>query len=165
VIHGKDYGISRIGGLGFSDDPHRVHLADFGFQVRERFLYEYDFGDGWQHDLRVEAISDIDPRRRYPVCLGGRQTAPPEDCGGAWAVLELRQRYSVVAVTRRLAELLGDVLVAAHPRCQRAIVDEHRDELTVLVRWARADRFERRQVNRHLRGTVAGTLAARSVAP
>jgi Plasmid pRiA4b ORF-3-like protein len=38
VIHGKDYGISRIGGLGFSDDPHRVQLADFGVRLRERFL-------------------------------------------------------------------------------------------------------------------------------
>ena len=52
VIYGKDYGSSRIGGIGFSDTPYRVQLADFGFRLRERFLYEYDFGDGWPHDLR-----------------------------------------------------------------------------------------------------------------
>jgi hypothetical protein len=32
-IRGKDYGISRIGGIGFRDDPHQVHLADFHFGV------------------------------------------------------------------------------------------------------------------------------------
>lgn len=167
VIHGKAYGRSRIGGIGFADDPDRVRLVGFGFRLRERFLYEYDFRDGWQHDVRVEAIREIDPRRRYPVCIGGRRAVPPEDCGGPWAYLELRQRYSLVAVTRQLAELLGDVLVPAQPhcqRCRRAIVEEHRDELTILLRWARAERFDRWQVNRHLRGTAADTLAARRAA-
>jgi hypothetical protein len=168
VIHGKAYGISRIGGIGFSDDPNQVQLAEFGFRLRERFLYEYDFRDGWQHDVRVEAVQGVDPRRRYPVCLGGRRAVPPEDCGGAWAFLELRQRYSVVAVTRRLAELLGDLLVPAQPRCrrcQRAIVDEHRDELGELLRWAHADRFDRRQVNARFHGTRCGAAAGRSVVP
>ena len=32
VLHGKDYGSSQIGGIGFSDDPHQVQLADFGFR-------------------------------------------------------------------------------------------------------------------------------------
>ena len=27
-IRGKDYGISRMGGIGFRDDPHQVHLGD-----------------------------------------------------------------------------------------------------------------------------------------
>src|SRR5437867_7786443 len=47
VIHGKDYGLSRIGGIRFADDPRRIQLIDFGLRVRERFLYEYDFTDGW----------------------------------------------------------------------------------------------------------------------
>ena len=154
VIHGKAYGISRIGGIGFADDPHRVRLAGLGLRVRERFLYEYDFTDGWQHDVRVEQIVPLDPGRRYPVCLGGRRAVPPEGCGGPWAYLELRQHYSVVTVTRRLAELLGEVLVPVQPRCSRclrAIVDEHRDELVDLLLWARADRFDRRTINRRLR--------------
>jgi hypothetical protein len=154
VVHGKDYGLSRIGGIGFCDDPHRVRLADLGLRVRERFLYEYDFTDGWQHDVRVEQIAPLEPGRHYPVCLGGRRAVPPEGCGGPWAFLELRQHYAVVAVTRRLAEILSEVLDPIQPRCQRcqrAIVDEHREELTELLRWARADRFDRRAVNRRLR--------------
>src|SRR5918912_1235807 len=78
VIHGKDYGISQIGGIGFRDDPHRVRLADLGLRVRERFLYEYDFTDGWQHDLRVEQVLPLEPGRPYPMLHRGRRAAPPE---------------------------------------------------------------------------------------
>jgi hypothetical protein len=42
--------------MGFSDNPKVVKLSDFGWTMRERFLYEYDFGDNWQHQIRVEAI-------------------------------------------------------------------------------------------------------------
>ena len=54
VIHGREYGVSHLGGIGFRDDPRQVHLADLGLRIRERFLYEYDFTDGWLHDVRVE---------------------------------------------------------------------------------------------------------------
>ncbi|MHB8620764.1 MAG: hypothetical protein ACYDAG_14530 [Chloroflexota bacterium] len=42
--------------------------------------------------------------------------------------------------------MLGDVIDTADPRCQRAIIDDHRDDMTELLRWARSDRFERHQV-------------------
>src|SRR5438477_1461988 len=56
VIHGREYGVSHLGGIGFRDDPRQVCLADRGLRIRERFLYEYDFTDGWQHDVRIEQI-------------------------------------------------------------------------------------------------------------
>ena len=47
----------------------------------DSFVYEYDFGDGWKHDVRVEAVYEkgIDVRVE---CLDGARAAPPEDCGG-----------------------------------------------------------------------------------
>jgi hypothetical protein len=105
VIHGREYGVSHLGGLGFRDDPHQVWLADLGLRVRERFLYEYDFTDGWQHDVRIEQIVPLVPGRHYPACIGGRRRVPPEDCGGPWAFLELRQRYSLLNIADRLYEL------------------------------------------------------------
>jgi hypothetical protein len=47
-----------------------------------RFQYEYDFGDGWRHTLRLEQILPPDPGRHLPVCLEGKRACPPEDVGG-----------------------------------------------------------------------------------
>lgn len=76
-IHGKDYGVYHIGGISFMDDPKAVRVADFRFRIKERFVYEYDFVDGWQHGVRVERKLPLEPKRSYPVCIGGRRACPP----------------------------------------------------------------------------------------
>src|SRR5437667_10062569 len=50
VIHGRMHGMESL------VDPRHVQLAGLGLRVRERFLYEYDFIDNWQHDVRLEQI-------------------------------------------------------------------------------------------------------------
>src|SRR5712691_10605463 len=87
LIHGKEYGITYDGGMGFADDPKQIRVVDFHFRLRERFLYEYDCSDNWQHDIRIEQIVEADKKRRYPVCIGGKRAAPPEECGGVEAYL------------------------------------------------------------------------------
>lgn len=49
-----------------------------------RFEYEYDFGDGWQHEILFEGRSPSEPREQYPHCLEGEGACPPEDVGGVW---------------------------------------------------------------------------------
>jgi len=44
--------------------------------------YEYDFGDGWEHELTLEAILPRQAGKKYPLCIGGARACPPEDCGG-----------------------------------------------------------------------------------
>jgi hypothetical protein len=70
-IHGRDYGLSRPGGIGFSHDAAQVSLADLQFRRNEGFLHEYDFGDSWQHEVGIEAGLPEGPKRGYPVCVGG----------------------------------------------------------------------------------------------
>lgn len=55
-IHGSAYGVEHEGGIWFSDNPERVCLADLQLRVCERFLYEYDFCDHWEHDVRLEKV-------------------------------------------------------------------------------------------------------------
>src|ERR687886_1945952 len=86
-IRGKDYRISRIGGTGFRDDPRQVHLCDFHFRHHERFLYEDDFGDLWQHVIRVERRLALDETHTYAVCIAGKRAAPAGDCGAPWAFM------------------------------------------------------------------------------
>ena len=63
----------------------------FEFREGDGFVYEYDFGDCWEHDIVVEDVLPMDPGITYPVCTGGRRAGPPEDCGGAWGFMS---RYS-----------------------------------------------------------------------
>jgi hypothetical protein len=123
-------------------------------------VYEYDFTDGWQHDVRVEQILPIEPGRSYPVWLGGRRAAPPEDCGGPWAFLELRQQYSAFRIAQRLLELLQPITGADDRRGEgneHADDDDHNEELVHLLRWLKIDRFDRRAANREL-AQVARTV-------
>ena len=57
-------------------------LAELLGDTVKMFIYEYEFGDGWQHRIDVEAVGKPDPDREYPVCLAGARAAPPDDAGG-----------------------------------------------------------------------------------
>ncbi len=49
-----------------------------------KFIYEYDFGDSWQHQVLVEKILPPEEGARYPRCIKGKRACPPEDVGGVW---------------------------------------------------------------------------------
>jgi hypothetical protein len=51
---------------------------------RFRFVYEYDFGDSWDHEVLFEGVLRADPRVKYPLCLEGERACPPEGVGGVW---------------------------------------------------------------------------------
>ena len=124
-IHGRDYGIAYIGGLGFDEDAEAVPLSRFGLRPTERFLYEYDFTDGWQVEVRVEKVIDETPceNHGFPVCMAGREPGPPDSCGGPRFYAERRRDAvsldlandmdTVGAVLLRLAD--GDDAVLADP--------------------------------------------------
>jgi len=134
-----------------------VPLADLCLRVRERFLYEYDFTDGWQHDVRVEQLLPLELGRLYPRCVGGRRRVPPEDCGGPWAFLELRQRNSVLNIADRLYELAKCRLAVG----AEAFVHDYYEDVLQMQRWLEIDRFDRRGANRRLAAlSVASTVHA-----
>jgi hypothetical protein len=51
---------------------------------KPRWVYEYDFGDGWRHEVVFEGFVPVDPNKNYPQCVEGERACPPEDCGGLW---------------------------------------------------------------------------------
>lgn len=53
LIRGKRYGVSRLYGPHFLENGRDVPLHRFQFRPYERFLYEYDFGDRWEHEIRL----------------------------------------------------------------------------------------------------------------
>ncbi|MBI2497801.1 MAG: plasmid pRiA4b ORF-3 family protein [Opitutae bacterium] len=59
-------------------------LCDLGLRTGAAFAYEYDFGDSWWHDLKVEKTEPMTERPTHAVCLAGANAAPPDDTGGVW---------------------------------------------------------------------------------
>jgi len=78
IPEGEDAPWSDDAGLADWDVPIASHLAKTGASCS----YLYDFGDGWDHSVKLEAILPREPRVRYPRCLDGARACPPEDCGG-----------------------------------------------------------------------------------
>jgi hypothetical protein len=147
VIHGREHGAESL------VDPRRVHLADLGLRLHERFLYEYNFIDGWQLDLRVEQILPLEADRVYPRCVAGRRRVPLEDCGGPWAFLELRERYSLVTIAEQLRALVERRLDMGY----QAFVHDHEEDVLHLLAWLEIDRFDRRAVNGRMADLAIGT--------
>jgi hypothetical protein len=149
-IHGKDFGVYQIGGPVFDEDSRKVRMADFQFRVGERFLYEYDFGDHWEHQIRLERIGPLNPKRTYPVCIGGQRSAPPEDCGG---VLVFQQRRD--EAPWRGQELLDEMAECAREGDVTALRDLA-EEIPAIQTWLTLNKFDRRKANRRLREYAIG---------
>lgn len=65
-------------------DETRVRLDELLVKPKDRIVYEYDFGDGWNHAIELEKIVAREPKQKLPVCVAGKRAAPPDDCGGVW---------------------------------------------------------------------------------
>lgn len=78
-----------------------MKLSDLLHGESDSMIYEYDFGDGWRHNLTVESVFPLDKGEgvdyngakyegaNYPVCTGGEMHCPPEDCGGLHGYYEM----------------------------------------------------------------------------
>jgi hypothetical protein len=92
--------------------------------VGTTFLYRYDFGDDWEHDVTVERVS-VDESEGIQ-CTGGARSCPPEDCGGPSGY----------------GNLLGILADPSHP--------EHRESKTWAGRRFDPEKFDMPAVNRKL---------------
>ena len=58
-----------------------VPLTDYLKRPSDRAIYNYDYGDNWEMSITLEKILPKTKNTKYPVCIGGKLAAPPEDCG------------------------------------------------------------------------------------
>lgn len=75
------------------------------------FTFDYDFGDGWEHEVRLSSVSEYaDGEPRKIRFASGKRACPPEDCGGLWGYEELcgivRKKTSGKRLTRDERERL-----------------------------------------------------------
>jgi hypothetical protein len=92
-------------------DEETALLSRVVTRPRQKFIYEYDFGDSWEHEIVVEKMLPIDPQGKYPVCVAGARACPPEDCGsfpGYFAILEALRATKKTQEQKELLEWLED---------------------------------------------------------
>lgn len=63
-------------------DEAAAYLNDVAPSVKAHFIYIYDMGDNWEHDIVVEKILPADLEGIYPICVAGERNGPLEDSGG-----------------------------------------------------------------------------------
>jgi hypothetical protein len=83
-IQGIRYGIPDLD-AGFLDPVIPDSKAKLGKSLdgAKSFGYVYDFGDDWEHKIKVEKILPAGSCS-VPDCIGGKNACPPEDVGGPW---------------------------------------------------------------------------------
>jgi len=70
-------------------DYKEIKISDLLKKEKDKIVYEYDFGDGWEHDIILEKILTPDNDTKHPICLTGKMNCPPEDCGGIWGYSDM----------------------------------------------------------------------------
>ena len=84
-IDGRCYGDPSF--REFDDEPpiYKAKGLRLGVVISrgvDRFVYTYDYGDNWRHDVIVEEVHDGDPDREYPAFVDAARRCPLEDVGG-----------------------------------------------------------------------------------
>jgi hypothetical protein len=80
VVHDIRFGMVDVEDEYFSVDEQAAPLGAVA-NTGSTFVYRYDFGDDWEHEVKVEGV--IERGQDAILCTGGARACPPEDCGGA----------------------------------------------------------------------------------
>lgn len=72
-------------------DHTQIHIDQYLKKKKDKCWYEYDFGDGWEHEIMLVDIVEIPKEQPVPFVIKGKGACPPEDCGGPWGYQELKE--------------------------------------------------------------------------
>lgn len=76
-------------------DTNDYSIAELLEFKGDRIIFEYDFGDSWEHDVWLKGIREYNPDETpTAVVIKGKGACPPEDCGGVWGYSDLIRIHS-----------------------------------------------------------------------
>lgn len=73
---------------------HKGKVKDYCIEYKGKRIgvYEYDFGDGWEHKIEYEGkVPALKELKEYPILVAGKNQCPPENCGGPRGFAELKE--------------------------------------------------------------------------
>lgn len=72
-----------------TEDERGIRLDRLLRRPKDRLVYEYDFGDGWEHDIVLEKVLlPAEAAPAHAVCVAGKRAGPPDDVGGIFGYQE-----------------------------------------------------------------------------
>lgn len=104
----KSWGVEGFGPP--IQDARKTPLLEIAPRAGSKFLYTYDMGDSWEHQVLVEKVIAANPEAHLPTCLAGQRACPPEDCGGVWGYRDIIAALERPDATQsaELLEWVGD---------------------------------------------------------
>ncbi|MEK6927942.1 MAG: plasmid pRiA4b ORF-3 family protein [Nanoarchaeota archaeon] len=97
-----------------SKNSENIKIKEYLNAEKLKFIYLYDFGDSWEHEIVVEKLLSILPDnvKYVPFCLEGNNACPPEDCGGVFGyeqcIQVLNDKKKSNGDSKELLEWLGN---------------------------------------------------------
>lgn len=83
TIPNDDYAPGELYGEDITELDSMTTMINEPFGTCERCLYEYDFGDCWEHEIIIEKSLKDTKKNSIPECIKGSGQRPPEDVGGS----------------------------------------------------------------------------------
>ena len=75
------------------EDQSKFTIGEDLREINDKITYIYDFGDYWEHEIKLEDILEKDEDKQYPRCIKGKGRGPLEDIGGIWAYNTIVEAY------------------------------------------------------------------------
>jgi hypothetical protein len=133
-------------------------LNSFRFRHGAKFNYEYDMGDFWRHEIRIEDQLEASAGQSFPICTGGAHSCPPEDCGGPEGYDQRRREatgFDAMQDCTRAAELIEKALLSGQQNLIKDpdtlwALDQAVDRMKARQPFLR-DKFSMREVNARFR--------------
>jgi Plasmid pRiA4b ORF-3-like protein len=81
-IYSDDETCEELAHLDYKD-ANDVSLRDLVQLGKTEFSFEYDFGDGWEHHVKIDASQNARKGPNGINLISAQGLCPPEDCGGS----------------------------------------------------------------------------------
>lgn len=88
--------VDHDSGMEWDDDlldENKFKIKDLLKKEGDCILYEYDFGDSWEHKITLKKIIPHETDQPLPFCLKGKRSCPPEDIGGVWGYSDFLEKW------------------------------------------------------------------------